>query len=425
MKISKKHLNKIIKEEIEAVLSETTDAMRKKLLGDLFPEKKPKPEQQPEQRPLSYLKRDDIETILDFFSNLDPRFKELTVAELEQEFENDEDDDLFFEQEEVKAAQQAQADLEKMLGAMTINIRKWGTYSKDKEAISEERQIIQNYVSMVGGSSPDEILRNLASSFSSLEQGQCDPQTAGNCNLGKLVSQIQLLNTMSTILNDFGGSEAGFIMEAFLSAVFPGGELVPIGKGTIADFFIHGKDGRADYSLKTTDKKAKIGGSVTSLVKSIKDKPMIYYVFAKEKGTEGGTASVTVYKFEINLDNVGKILGLRPKEVQELVQSEETGYLKRKYGKFSLDSYTYQRLSEKVAVLTLDPVKLHQAAECELASIKQQMLDIQSSYKSLAYDMSKYFSTMSSQSATQTKNASEKFYNVVTENVKGDDSCND
>ena len=98
-----------------------------------------------------------------------------------------------------------------------------------------------------------------------------------------------------------------------------------IGKGTIADFFIHGKDGRADYSLKTTDKKAKIGGSVTSLVKSIKDKPMIYYVFAKEKGSQGSTASVTVYKFEINIKNVGKILRLTPKEVQELVQSEKTG----------------------------------------------------------------------------------------------------
>ena len=329
------------------------------------------------------------------------------------------------EQKEPDPIQQAQADLEKMLGAMTINIKKWGTYSKDKEAISEERQIIQNYVSMVGGSTPDEILKNLASSFTSLEEGQCEPQTAGNCNLGRLVSQIQLLNTMSTILNDFGGSEAGFIMEAFLSAVFPGGEMVPIGKGTIADFFIHGEGGRVDYSLKTTDKKAKIGGSVTSLVKSIKDKPMIYYVFAKEKGSQGSTASVTVYKFEINLDNVGKILYLTPKEVQELVQSEDTGFLKRTYGRFSLDASTYQGFSDTVAVLTLDPVKLHQAAECELASIKQQMLDIQSSYKSLAYEMSKYFSTMSSQSATQTKSASAKFYNVVTENVKGDESCRD
>ena len=320
----------------------------------------------------------------------------------------------------------AQANLDKMLGSMTINIKKWGTYSENKEELSEERQIIQNYVSMVGGTTPDEILKNLAASFTGLEEGQCDPQTAGNCNIGKLVSQIQLLNTMSTILNDFGGSEAGFIMEAFLSAVFPGGELVPIGGGTIADFYIHGKGGgKANYSLKTTDIKAKIGGSVTSLIKSIKDQPMIYYVFAKQKGASGGTASVTVYKFELNLENIGKILGLKPKEVQELVQSEDTGYLKRTYGRFSLDSYTYQRFSETVAVLTLDPVKLYEAAECELVSIKQQMLDIQGSYKSLAYEMSKYFSTMSSNAANQTKKASAQFYSVVTENVQGDDSCKD
>lgn len=46
MKVTKERLNKIIKEEIEAVLSETTPELRKQLLGDLFPEKKPQDELQ-------------------------------------------------------------------------------------------------------------------------------------------------------------------------------------------------------------------------------------------------------------------------------------------------------------------------------------------------------------------------------------------
>ena len=100
MKVTKEHLNKIIKEEIEAVLSETTPELRKQLLGDLFPEKKPKPEQQPEKRPLSYLGKADVDEILALFKDLDPKFQELTLDKLNKEFENDEDDDLFFERKE-------------------------------------------------------------------------------------------------------------------------------------------------------------------------------------------------------------------------------------------------------------------------------------------------------------------------------------
>ena len=122
----------------------------------------------------------------------------------------------------------AKKSLEEMLGSMTIDIQKWGTRPDDDDEAAQERQIIREYVaSVASGGDPDQILKSLESSFEALEEeGACDPQTAGNCNMGKLVSQIQLLNTMSRILTNFGSSEAGFIMEAFLSTMFPGGQVV-------------------------------------------------------------------------------------------------------------------------------------------------------------------------------------------------------
>ena len=109
-----------------------------------------------------------------------------------------------------KKADTAIKSLEEMLGSMTIDIKKWGTRPEGDEEADQERQIIQNYVQSIGGSDPDSILQNLAVSFGNLEEGKCEPQKAGNCNLGRLISQIQLLNTMSRVLTNFGASEAGF-----------------------------------------------------------------------------------------------------------------------------------------------------------------------------------------------------------------------
>ena len=99
MKISKEHLSKIITEEVQRALSEISDDELDRLL-DMGRQKKPKPEQQPEKRPLSYLGKTDVDEILALFSELDPKFQELTLDKLNKEFENDKDDDLFFERKE-------------------------------------------------------------------------------------------------------------------------------------------------------------------------------------------------------------------------------------------------------------------------------------------------------------------------------------
>lgn len=339
-----------------------------------------------------------------------------------------------------KQAASAIKSLEEMLGAMTIDIKKWGTRPEGDEEADQERQIIQNYVQSIGGNDPDSILQNLAASFGSLEEGKCEPQKAGNCNLGRLVSQIQLLNTMSRVLTNFGASEAGFIMEAFLSAMFPGGQVVPVGSDTIADFKVKSGSSEANYSLKTIDNATGVTGSVTELVKSITpESPMVYYIFAKAKGSaKGVTDRIDVWKFEINYDNIAQVIAKNNKSAQKRVQkaidqiratedqdTQAIGALKSALKGFNIGVKKYQKLAggSPVATLVLDPTKLYSMAECELASVKEQLIDIQKSYASLVFQMNKYFATMSVIAADDARTASSTFNDVVERNVQGDKTC--
>ncbi len=340
------------------------------------------------------------------------------------------------EQEEdagTKDVRLAKQSLEELLGAMTIDIKKWGSRPENPEDAAQERKIIQSYVGSASkGGTPDQILASLQASFEGLEEeGACDPQTAGNCNMGKLVSQIQLLNTMSRILTNFGSSEAGFIMEALLSAMFPGGKVVPVGSGTIADFFVKVGETDAGYSLKTIDEKRSVEGSVTELVKSITpEAPMIYYIFAKSKSSvKEVTDKITVWKFEINYNNVSAVIN-KPQEVIDEIRAsgnsqQEMDALRAKFRGFTVSPGKYKKLAggNPVAVLTLDPRKLLAKAECELQDIKQQLIDIQTSYKKLVYDMNQYLATMSNTAASSVKGTTDEFSKVVAQNVQGDETC--
>tara|TARA_R110002020_G_scaffold66563_19_gene175014 strand:- start:700 stop:1785 length:1086 start_codon:yes stop_codon:yes gene_type:complete len=327
-----------------------------------------------------------------------------------------------------KAIEKAKQSLEDMLGAMAIDIKKWGTRPEKAEDASQERKIVAEYIkSLQTDGTPDGILRSLENSFQNLEEGQvCDPVEAGNCNLGVLLSQIQLLNTMSRVLTNFGASEAGFIMEALLSAMFPGGQVVPVGTGTIADFQVKAEKGETGYSLKTISEKKSVDGSIVELVKSLQSGPMTYYIFAKKKASKSATDMITVYRFTIDLNNVADWIKLDNDQIREIMLAEtgpELKELKGKYGRFRINKTEYQPKSDQVAVLVLDPRKLLKKAECELASVKDQLISIQKAFKGLVFSMNKYFASMSNSAAIAARNSSDAFGKIVAANVQGDATC--
>jgi len=211
-------------------------------------------------------------------------------------------------------------DIEDILGTLQIDTAKWGQRSSNPASEDQERKIIQNYIKSIGGSEPDAILKNLEFAFEkegSSEDLPSDSSTGGNCDLARVVSKIQLLNTLSIIVNHFDPSAAGFIMEGFLSAVFPGGKIVRVRDSLgVEDFVVAGSDGDIHYSLKTIVAESDFGGSIVDLVRSIDAKgEIIYYIFGKVRNEEKVATSITAHKVIINADNLFEITNVTEKNV--------------------------------------------------------------------------------------------------------------
>jgi len=345
--------------------------------------------------------------------------------------------------------------IDDILGTLQIDISKWGTRSETSEGEAQERKIIQNYVKALGGNTPDEILKNLQlgikkeSSFQLREEAEFK----GKCNLSETISKIQLLNTLSTIVNNFDPSAAGFIMEGFLSAVFPGGQVVKVTDSEgVEDFVVAGSDGDIHYSLKTKIAGKPFGGSIVDLVRSIEKKgEIIYYIFGKIKGGQS-VDSIVVHKVIINANNLFTITNVSEEQVSlareiiaarggDAVPASETDpqqeprldreklgeareeELPRGAGQFTVKKSAYFSDKNKVATLTVDEESLLKVAQIELADILDQLREVQANFKKLVYEMNLYFSTMNSWSAERVKSDSITFNNSAQRNINGDETC--
>lgn len=347
-------------------------------------------------------------------------------------------------------------DVEDILGTLQIDIKKWGTRSSP-EGEHQERKIIQNYIKSIGGDDPDTILANLQVAFeeeSAPQQISEEVDVRGNCNLAKVVSKIQLLNTLSTIVNNFDPSAAGYIMEGFLSAVFPGGNVVKVRDSLgVEDFVVASSDGDVHYSLKTKVAGSSFGGSIVDLVRSIEAKgEIIYYIFGKIKDGDS-VDSIAVHKVIIDAENLFTITNVteeqvslareiiarqdgretpepEPEEVEDPafageqpLDEEKKKKLPRGAGEFTVKAKNYYTDNNKISTLTIDSESLVEVARLELAGVVDQLVEIQKRFKKLIFEMNHYFSSMDSWSAEQLKSDALSFAIAVDENIKGDETC--
>jgi len=314
--------------------------------------------------------------------------------------------------------------IEDILGALSIDIKNWGTRNKNSADDAMDRKILQSYVQALGAKSqnPDDILRALEGNFNELSQAPPD-QREGRCNLAKVVSSIQLLNTLSRILNQFEPRAAGFINEAFLAALFPGGTIVAAEDSEgIEDFKVQGPTGDIHYSLKTKAAGKEFDGSVIDLIKTVSQSDtnsVIYYIFGKMKGGKGISA-IIVHKFVIDEGNLIDIIGEEKfdKAIDLLQQDKNKGG-----GKFYVPKGKYFKEENHVATLTIDNAKLVQVANEYLKELVEQLIEIQQQFKQVVYNMNMYLSTMSNVKAEGFKREADLFNGAVQANVKGDDTC--
>ena len=211
--------------------------------------------------------------------------------------------------------------IDDLLGSLSINPKAWG----NPEQTDGDRAVIQNYASSLGlgdnANNPDVLFKALAESFRQLQA--TDEDEENKCSLMKSLSVIQILNTMSRVMSDIGNASAsGFVMEAFLAALFPNGKWESDAAGAgLADFTIQGGEGSATdhlISLKTISDIGTIEGSKYNLLYDLfgdgtrSGGVVTYYILAKPKDGK----SLHAKKFDITEKNVSDLTGITPEQIR-------------------------------------------------------------------------------------------------------------
>ena len=369
--------------------------------------------------------------------------------------------------------------IDDLLGTLKINPKVWGQMTAD--GAQTDRDLVASYAAALGVSdanSPEQVFKALGDSFEELRN---ETESEDKCSLVKSLSVIQILNTMSRVMKEMDNpSSSGFIMEAFLAALFPSGEWKSDTSGGIEDFSI-GRGSEKQYiSLKTMKTEGDIHGSKNGLLTSLKEsasKKVVYYLLGKDSGSSDKLTSLTVRRLVIDLSNIEELTQITEEEIklfnefgkiptnQDMMDAYATAentvkraVAKEKKGKTK--SYdrgkkgkALEKLSngvkkakeeerrlraktstqfaikhnndriETITVLNVDPKILYETANLSLKSIVGQLVKIQRDYRNTVNEMHMYLSTLSNVSASGFKREVSEFDKSVRENVNGNESC--
>ena len=369
--------------------------------------------------------------------------------------------------------------IDDLLGSLKINPKVWGQMTAD--GVQTDRDLVASYAAALGVSdanSPEQVFKALGDSFEELRN---ETESEDKCSLVKSLSVIQILNTMSRVMKEMDNpSSSGFIMEAFLAALFPSGEWKSDTSGGIEDFSI-GRGSEKQYiSLKTMKTEGDIHGSKNGLLTSLKEsasKKVVYYLLGKDSGSSDKLTSLTVRRLVIDLSNIeeltqiteediklfdefGKIptnqdmmdayaaaentvkraiakekkgktksydRGKKGKALEKLSNGvkkakEEERRLRAKTSTQFVIKHNNERI-ETITVLNVDPKILYETANLSLKSIVGQLVKIQRDYRNTVNEMHMYLSTLSNASASGFKREVSEFDKSVRENVNGNESC--
>lgn len=186
------------------------------------------------------------------------------------------------------------------------------------DAKSAERKEIDEFLKRIGGETG-----NLPSKLQAINTALSKGFKKGTA-MSTILSYLVFLKTLTYIIQSFNSASAGFTFESFLGVLL-GGEQIPTGQDTIADY----KTGEGEYiSLKLLTQKGSTGGtgkksagstidgSYTQLIddlsgaSGISSDRMKYVIALKDFEGEGTTlgGTISIYEFEINRGTLQELM---------------------------------------------------------------------------------------------------------------------
>jgi hypothetical protein len=177
-----------------------------------------------------------------------------------------------------------------------------------------QRQVLMKYLEKIATGA------TLEAKIAELNSFMENPDMGGSGGaaqvVGKVMSYLVFLKTLTRVITNFNASSAGFSFESFI-AVLMGGAQIKTGSQTIADF----EAGGEFVSLKLySEAGVEIGGSWQDLIDDLADKAMnnrmVYLVVLKKLEGEGleQNGTLTFYQFVLTLENIANfVAGSGPK----------------------------------------------------------------------------------------------------------------
>ncbi len=143
---------------------------------------------------------------------------------------------------------------------------------------NKERALVQKFFTKIGGNTIKARVENLNSFINECDQDSC----INTIEIPKVLSNLVTLDTLASIIHEFGASPAGFLFEAFLAALVGGTQIVP--SKSISTEDIIDQDG-VPVSIKLLAKDGYVKGSYRDLKYAFDEEPwgkkMVYLVVNK------------------------------------------------------------------------------------------------------------------------------------------------
>jgi len=190
-------------------------------------------------------------------------------------------------------AQQTKANIMKLLPKFEIS-EAWG--QKDTQARAE----FEKYMNNITGTLPEKLayIREFVN-----QSGE----RAGKYETSEILSNLMFLDLLSTVVNNFSPSGAGFLFEAFMAGLLKGTQAIEKVEGVlqIEDFL----DAEGiPFSLKLLVPGTNVKGSTRNLISFLANHPKgaegIEYLTVYKFGPEGKTKVLSFYSFTIDHENI-------------------------------------------------------------------------------------------------------------------------
>jgi len=171
---------------------------------------------------------------------------------------------------------------------------KWG------QPGSSDRKIIDMFFKKIA---PEQ---DLQSKIAQIERflTECDERCVSEQNIGEILANLVFLDTLSSIVFDYNASVAGYLFEAFLSALLLGRQEVAAGNKTIED--ILDKDD-VPLSLKLIKVGADLKGSRKLLQNTFDKWGSIKYIVGSKQSTK--ELHIIFYEITITPENIDEMGG--------------------------------------------------------------------------------------------------------------------